>query len=134
MSKIIDIEGIGATVAQKLKKAGVATTQSLLKQGATSKGRNVIAEKSGFSEKQILEWVNRADLFRIKGVGGQYSDLLEKAGVDTVPELANRKAKNLYQKMTEVNLQKHLVRGLPSVSQVEEWIRQAKQLPRIVTY
>lgn len=134
MAKIIDIEGIGTAIAQKLKKAGVASTQSLLKQGATAKGRNVIAEKSGLSEKQILEWVNRADLFRIKGVGEQYSDLLENAGVDTVPELAHRKAENLHQKMMEVNQQKRLVRSLPSVSQVEEWISQAKQLPRIVTY
>jgi predicted flap endonuclease-1-like 5' DNA nuclease len=134
MSKLIDIEGVGPSHAQKLKNAGISSTQDLLKQGATPKGRNEVAEKSGFSEKQILEWVNRVDLFRIKGVAGQYSDLLENAGVDTVVELANRKAENLHQKMMEVNQLKHLVRRPPAVAQVERWILQAKQLPRVVSY
>jgi predicted flap endonuclease-1-like 5' DNA nuclease len=134
MSKLVDIEGIGPSHARKLKSAGVSSTQDLLKKGGTVKGRNVIAEKSGFSEKQILEWVNRADLFRIKGVGGQYSDLLEVAGVDTVTELAQRKADRLHQKMVEVNQQKHLVRQLPGLKQVEDWILQAKKLPRAVNY
>jgi predicted flap endonuclease-1-like 5' DNA nuclease len=134
MSKLIDIEGIGPSYAQKLNDAGVTSIQSFLKNGATAKGRSEIAKKSGFSEKQILEWVNRADLFRIKGIGGQYSDLLESTGVDTVIELANRNAENLYQKMMEVNEQKHLVRHLPGLPQVQEWIRRAKQLPRVVSY
>ena len=112
----------------------MTSTQNLLKRGSTSKGRKAIAERSSFTEKQILEWVNRADLFRIRGVAGQYSDLLENAGVDTVPELATRKAENLHQKMMEVNQKKHLVRNLPSVAQVEEWVLQAKQLPRVITY
>ncbi len=134
MSKIMDIEGVGPASAQKLGAAGIHSTQDLLEQAATPKGRSSIAEKSGLSQEQILKWVNHADFFRIKGVAGQYSDLLESTGVDTVPELASRKAENLRQKMVEVNQQKQLVRNLPSLKQVEAWITQAKQLPRVVTY
>jgi predicted flap endonuclease-1-like 5' DNA nuclease len=89
---------------------------------------------SGVSEKLILEWVNHADLFRIKGVGEEYADLLEEAGVDTVVELANRNAGNLVKKMAEVNARKNLVNKLPALSQVENWIAQAKKLPRAVSY
>jgi len=134
MSNLMNIEGIGPLYAQKLRTAGIVSTQNLLKMGASAKGRKEISDKSGISEKQILEWVNHTDLFRVKGVAGQYADLLESAGVDTVPELANRKAENLLQKMMETNRQKHLVRKLPSISQVQEWIRQAKRLPRVVSY
>lgn len=134
MPKISDIEGIGPSFAQKLKRVGISSPQSLLKEGSTSKGRKLIAEKGGISDSLILEWVNRADLFRIKGVGGQYSDLLEAAGVDTVPELATRNANNLHQKILETNQEKTLVRKPPTLSQVDEWIRQAKQLPRAVNY
>lgn len=134
MSKLINIEGIGPSYAQKLNAAGIKSIPNLLRQGAAAKGRKAIAEKSGISEKQILEWVNHSDLFRVKGIGGQYSGLLENAGVDTIVELANRKAENLHQKLVEVNQRKQLVRNLPSLSQVEEWVRQAKQLPRVVTY
>lgn len=134
MAKITDIEGVGPAFAQKLSVAGIRSTQNLLEQGATPKGRSALAEKSGLSQEQILKWVNHADLFRIKGVAGQYSDLLESAGVDSVSELAKRKPENLYQKMVEVNQQKHLVRNLPSLNQVEAWVTQAKQLPRVVTY
>lgn len=134
MSKVIDIEGVGPAHALKLQQAGIATTESLLKLGATLKGREEIAMKTGFSEKLILEWVNRADLFRIKGVAGQYSDLLENAGVDTVVELSHRKAEHLVQKMAEINQQKKLVRKLPSLKQVEKWVLQAGSLPRAVSY
>ena len=134
MAKLLDIEGVGETYARKLKAAGVASTGALLKMGATPKGRQEIAEKSGISEKLVLEWVNHVDLFRIKGVGEEYADLLEEAGVDTVPELAQRKAENLLEKMTAVNAEKKLVRRLPVLSQVSDWIGQAKKLPRVVTY
>lgn len=134
MTKLIDIEGVGEAYAGKMKAAGVATIETLLKKGATPKGRKELSEKSGISDAKILEWVNHADLFRIKGVGSEYSDLLEAAGVDTVPELAQRKAENLFQKMTEVNQQKKLVRRLPVVSQVADWIEQAKHLPRTIQY
>jgi len=134
MTKLIDIEGVGEAFAGKMKTAGVATIETLLKKGASPKGRKELAEKSGISEAKILEWVNHADLFRVKGVGSEYSDLLEAAGVDTVPELAQRKAENLFQKMTEVNQAKKLVRRLPVLSQVTDWIEQAKHLPRIIQY
>ena len=134
MAKLVIIEGVGEKYAQKLSAAGVGSTDALLKMGATPKGRKEIAEKSGIGEHMILEWVNHVDLFRIKGVGEEYSDLLEEAGVDTIPELAQRKADNLVKKMAEVNLAKKLVRRLPVLSQVESWITQAKKLPRVITY
>ena len=132
--KIIDIEGIGPAYAAKLAKAGVRTVEGLLKEGATPKGRKEIAEASKVDQTLILGWVNRADLYRIKGVGAQYSDLLEKAGVDTVVELSKRVAGHLYKKMEEVNQTKNLVNGMPGVNKVEDWIEQAKKLPRIVSY
>jgi predicted flap endonuclease-1-like 5' DNA nuclease len=134
MAKLIDIEGIGEKYAEKLQVAGLRTTNDLLKKGSTPKGREEIAEKSGISGKLILEWVNHVDLYRIKGVASEYSDLLEEAGVDTVPELAQRKPENLFKKMVEVNQAKKLVRKMPVLSQVEDWVRQAKELARIITY
>lgn len=134
MTKIAEVEGIGPAYAKKLGKADIFSTADLLEQGATPAGRKAIAEKSGISDGLILEWVNRVDLFRIKGVGGEYSDLLEAAGVDTVVELSRRKASSLYQKMAEVNEAKKKVRKLPAESQIEDWIEQAKKLPRAVKY
>jgi len=134
MTKISDIEGIGATYAQKLSEIGIMTVEALLKQGATKKGRKEIAEKSSIADKQILKWVNRADLTRVKGIGEEYADLLEVAGVDTVPELGQRNAENLYNKMVEVNAKKKLVHQVPAQSKVEDWVKQAKGLERMVTY
>jgi predicted flap endonuclease-1-like 5' DNA nuclease len=132
--KVIDIEGISTAYAAKLLKAGIRTVEGLLKDGASPKGRKEIAAASGIDQTLVLEWVNRADLYRIKGVGKQYSDLLEKAGVDTVVELSKRVAANLYTKMVEVNQAKNLVNGMPGVKKVEGWIAQAKKMPRVVTY
>lgn len=134
MARIIDIEGIGPVYAEKLAAAGITTVEALLKAGASPKGREALEEETGIGHKLILEWVNLADLFRIKGVGEEYSDLLEEAGVDTVPELAQRNAENLYAKLQEVNAAKELVRRLPTQSQVADWIGQAKNLDRVVTY
>ena len=134
MTKIIDVEGIGKVYAEKLKEAGLSTVEALLKMGASPQGRKEIEEKTGISHKLILEWVNLADLFRIKGIGEEYSDLLEEAGVDTVVELAQRNAENLHQKLVEINQQKKLVRQVPNLSQVTKWVEQAKILPRVVTY
>lgn len=134
MAKLIDVEGIGPVYAQKLKAAGVTTIKALLDMGSTAKGRKGIVEKTGISDSLVLTWVNHVDLFRINGVGEEYADLLEQAGVDTVVELAQRKAENLFEKMTAVNQQKKLVRKMPSLAQVKEWIGQAKKLPRVVTY
>jgi predicted flap endonuclease-1-like 5' DNA nuclease len=134
MAKIIDVEGIGTKYTEKLVKVGINTTDALLKAGATPKGRKDLAEKTGIGDALILEWVNHVDLYRIKGVGSEYSDLLEAAGVDTIPELAQRKAANLVQKILEVNQVKKLVRKLPAESQVADWIEQAKKLPRVINY
>ena len=132
--KIIDIEGIGPAYAVKLTKAGIRSVEALLKRGVSDKGRKEIAATTGINHTMILEWVNRADLYRIKGVSSQYSDLLEKAGVDTVVELSKRLANNLYSKMVEVNKAKNLVNKMPGLKQVKKWIDQAKKLPRVVTY
>lgn len=134
MAKLIAIEGIGPVYAQKLNDAGLQTTEDLLEAGKTPKGRDELAEKTDISGKLILEWTNLADLFRIKGIGEEYSDLLEEAGVDTVPELAQRNAENLHAKLAEVNAEKSLVRRLPAASQVADWVAQAKALPRVITY
>lgn len=134
MTAIMDIEGIGETYAVKLKAAGINTVERLLETGATPKGRKELEEKSGINGKLILEWVNRADLARIKGVGSEYADLLEAAGVDTVVELGNRKPENLYKKMVELNESKKLVRKLPTEAQVGDWVDQAKKLPRVISY
>lgn len=134
MTKLVDIEGVGKTYAAKMEKIGVKTVEELLRQGASKKGRTALAEKSGVSDKLILEWVNRADLTRIRGVSTQYADLLESAGVDSVPELAQRNAENLQQKMAEVNTKKKLVRLVPGINSVSSWVEQAKKLPKLVTH
>jgi len=134
MASLISIEGVGEAYAAKLKEAGVRSTDALLQAGATPKGRQELSEKSGISHALILEWVNHVDLFRIKGVAEEYSDLLEEAGVDSVPELAQRRADNLFQKLVATNAAKNLVRRVPAQAQVANWIEQAKQLPRIVTH
>lgn len=134
MAKVAVVEGIGEAYAKRLEQVGIRTVEALLKRGATPKGRKEIAEATGINEALILQWVNQADLFRIKGVGEEYADLLEASGVDSVPELAQRKAENLYARLVEVNREKKLVRRLPIQKQVAAWIEQARQLPRVVTY
>ncbi len=134
MAKLETIEGIGDVYAEKLRAAGVRGTNDLLKKGSTKQGRQALAELAGVSEKLILEWVNHADLFRIKGIGPEYADLLEEAGVDTVVELAQRNPDNLYAKLVEVNEAKKLVRRLPTQNMVKAWIAQAKELPRVIHY
>lgn len=134
MTKLLAIEGIGEVYFGKLQAIGIRTVEAFLEAGKTPQGRKELAEKSGISGKAILEWVNRADLFRIKGVAEEYSDLLESAGVDTVVELAKRRADNLFEKMKAVNAEKKLVRRLPTLVMVANWVEQAKGLERIVTY
>ncbi|MBF0186906.1 MAG: DUF4332 domain-containing protein [Magnetococcales bacterium] len=134
MTKLVDIEGIGDVYADKLTEAGITSIEDLLEKGKTPAGRKGIAEASDLSGKLILRWINMADLFRIKGVGEEYSDLLEAAGVDTVPELAQRNPDNLHKKMAEVNAEKKLVRQTPAASKVANWVAQAKELPRVITY
>jgi predicted flap endonuclease-1-like 5' DNA nuclease len=134
MTALVDIEGIGDAYAAKLKSAGVTSVEGLLEAGATPKGRKDLAEKSGISGVLVLRGVNHADLYRIKGIGSEYSELLEASGVDTVVELAKRKPENLSAKMVEVNAEKKLVRKLPTEAQVAGWVEQAKALPRVVNY
>lgn len=134
MASLMKIEGIGEKYGTKLKMIGISTTETLLERGRTPQGRKEVAEKSGITKTLILEWVNLADLFRIKGVGEEYSDLLEEAGVDTVVELAQRNPANLYNSVVDVNKKKKLVRKLPTEDQISDWVKQAKKLPRVVEY
>ena len=134
MAKIETIEGIGPDGASKLSKAGISTVEGLLEKGATKKGRGDIAEATGIAEGRILKWVNCADLMRVKGVGEEYSELLEAAGVDTVPELKQRNPKNLHEAMSKANDEKKLVRLMPSEKVVEKWVEHAKTLDKIVSH
>lgn len=134
MSKLSSIEGVGEAYEAKLNEAGIKSVEKLLEAGAQKKDRIALAQKTGISEKLVLKWVNHADLFRIKGIAGEYAELLEAAGVDTVVELAGRKAENLATKVVEVNAEKKLVRKVPTLDQIEDWIDQAKKLPRAVFY
>jgi predicted flap endonuclease-1-like 5' DNA nuclease len=134
MTGLEKIEGIGEVYGNKLGEAGIHSIEALLEAGKSKKGRQELADKTGISEKLILEWVNLADLYRIKGIGEEYSDLLEEAGVDSVPELAQRNPENLHSKLVEINNAKSLVRQLPSPDTVKDWIEQAKDLDRIVTH
>ena len=132
--KIIDVEGIAPVYGEKLLAVGIADTELFLEKCAKPAGRKALAEETGISDKLILTWANHCDLMRIHGVGPQFSELLEAAGVDTVKELALRRADNLVAKMTEVNEQKHLTKVVPTVAQVQGMIDQAKELPGVVTY
>ena len=128
------IQGIGPAYAAKLKELRITTPLVLFKQGATPKGRQALAEQTGISETLLLKWVNMADLYRIKGIGHQYAELLEAAGVNTVLELAARNPGRLHKALLEVNAEKRLVRYPPKLSSVESWIQQAKKLPRAIAY
>ena len=132
--KIQEIQGIGPAYAEKLIAAGITTSDLLLEKGQTPKGRKELEEATGLSSKLILTWVNHADLFRVKGIGPQFAELLEAAGVDTVKELATRNAENLARKMLEVNEAEHRVKRVPVVAEVQKMIDLAKELPRVVTY
>jgi predicted flap endonuclease-1-like 5' DNA nuclease len=134
MTRLSSIEGIGNVYAAKLEAGGIESMEELLEVAGPRKGRKELAENAGISEKLILAWVNRADLSRIRGISTQYADLLESAGVDTVPELSHRNPENLLEAMARTNEEKNLVRKLPALSQVQDWIGQAKELPREVHY
>ncbi len=132
--KIVEIEGVGEVYAEKLIAAEIKTVAELLDRCATPAGRKAVAKATGITEKLILKWTNHADLFRIKGIGPQFAELLEASGVDTVKELRNRVAANLVAKMNEVNEQKHLVRRVPAEIEVQRMIDQAKELDPRMTY
>ncbi len=128
------IEGIGPVNAERLRNEDISTVAALLEAGATKAGRRELASKSGLAEDLILNWVNRADLMRVRGVGTQYSDLLEAAGVDTVKELRRRRADNLHAAMAEANAQRSLVRRVPTEQEVGRWISRAQELMPMVSY
>ena len=132
--KISDIEGIGPSYAKKLAKANIKSVKGLLKKCHDKTGRKNVSKETGIDESMLLKWANMADLYRIKGVGSEYSELLEAAGVDTVKEMRNRNAGNLYQKMVEVNASKKLVRQLPGLKKVESFIAAAKKLDPMITH
>lgn len=132
--KITDIEGIGDVYAKKLDAVNIRTVGALLNKGCNKKGRQELAAATGIDESIILKWVNIADLFRIKGIGSEYSELLEKAGVDTVKELRNRRPENLHAKMVEINESHKLVRQIPGLSLVESWVEEAKNLEPMVSH
>ncbi len=132
--KLSDIEGIGPVIEAKFEKIGIKTVEGLLEKGASAKGRKEIVETTGIDSSKVLKWVNHAELYRIKGIGSEYSDLLEAAGVDSVPELATRKPDNLVKKLEEANAAKKLVRRVPTQKMVEGWVNQAKSLPKLVTH
>lgn len=134
MTAITRIEGIGATNASKLSAAGIRSTEKLLAEGGSKKGRKALSAESKISEKMLLEWVNRADLMRVRGIGEEYSDLLEQAGVDTVKELAKRRPDNLHAKCLEVCGKKNIVRRPPSASEVDRWVTHAKTLDPAVSH
>ncbi|MDX5299382.1 MAG: DUF4332 domain-containing protein [Gammaproteobacteria bacterium] len=131
---IENVEGIGPAFGEKLRAAGVKDTDGLLEACLTPRQRKELAEKTGIPEARVLKFANQVDLYRIQGVGADYAELLEAAGVDTVPELAQRNAANLTARMVEVNDQKNLTKRAPSETQVAQWIEQAKTLPRKLTY
>lgn len=132
MFKLIDIEGIGTKFAEMLKKAGIENQEDLLRTCSSRRGRFRLADQTGISHKLILKWTNQADLARINGIGEEYAELLEKAGVDSIPELAHRNPEHLYCTLKEKNEISHLVRQVPGLSQVVTWIEEAKKLPRAV--
>lgn len=134
MPALVNIEGIGESYAEKLAQAKIGTTQTLLKRAATRKGRTDVAKASGITPRKLLDFVNRADLFRIRGIGEEYSDLLEASGVDTVPELAQRNPEHLVETMAAVNRRKNLVRRVPGEKRVQGWIKQARKLKRVIEY
>lgn len=134
MARIALIEGIGENYSKKLESFGITRVEQLLELGSTRKGRKSLAEQLQVSDKMVLNWVNKADLFRIKGIGTQYAGLLETAGVDSVPELAQRNPENLLEQLQQVNDQRNLVRSMPYLKQVTKWVHRAKELPRMVSH
>ena len=129
-----EIKGLTPELAAKLKAKGIASAEGLLNAGKTPQGRKALTGELGVDGKVLLAYINRADLARVKGVGGVYADLLEEAGVDTIKELATRVPANLEAKIAAVNAAKKLTSKPPTVSQVENWVAQAKQLPKLVEY
>jgi len=134
MTRISSIDGIGESNTEKLAEAGITTVENLLRLGSTRQGRKSLANQLAVSDEQVLRWVNKADLFRIKGIGSQYAGLLETAGVDSVPELAQRDPEHLLLQLQEINDARQLVRSMPYLKQVSKWVNRARELPQVVNH
>jgi len=134
MTHVNEIEGIGEVQRKKLEAAGIQTVEALLQEAATPKGRKELDAKTGIGHHHLLQWVNQADLFRIKGIGRQYAELLEKSGVDSVLELKQRNPEHLHAKLAEINSAHHHVKVVPGIEHVKQWVEEAKALPRVVEY
>lgn len=133
--KIQDVEGIGPEFAAKLKDAGVHTTEALLQRADDRRGREGLSQATGLTEHQLLKWVNHADLMRINGVGSEYADLLEAAGVDSCAELAQRNAANLAQTFQELDAARpNWIRQIPSEATVAAWIAEAQSMEAVVAH
>jgi len=132
--KIQEIEGIGPTYREKLSEAKIMTTNDLLDLCCDKNGRKTTSAKTGLSESQLLKWANMADLMRVSGIGGEYAELLEAAGVDTVKELRHRNAENLAAKMADINETRKLTRAVPSEKTVAGWIEQAKTMDPMISH
>ncbi|MBL7481328.1 DUF4332 domain-containing protein [Legionella bononiensis] len=132
MYKLTQIEGIGPKFAAMLKQAGIEDQEELLRTCSSRRGRLKLAEQTGISHKLILKWTNQADLARVDGISEEFAELLEKAGVDSIPELAHRNPEHLYSVLKEKNEVSHLVRHIPGLPQVMNWIEEAKKLPKKV--
>ena len=131
--RIEEVEGIGPAYAEKLAAMGIKTTDDLLMAGAKPGGREKIAETTGISGKLILEWVDNVDLMRVPGVGPQYSDLLEAAGVGSPAELAHRNPANLAITIAEVVAARPgIVRRAPGEAEIAGWIEEAAKLEKVV--
>ena len=134
MAKLSEIKGITIQISYLIEAQGIKTVEALLEACSTSKGRKGLATSTGLDEKDILTWTNRADLARVKGIATQNADLLEAAGVDTVPELAQRNPENLHAAILEENNKNKIVSKMASINQVKDWVDQAKKLPRAINY
>jgi predicted flap endonuclease-1-like 5' DNA nuclease len=132
--KIEEVEGIGPEYGAKLREADIQTTEDLLRRCGDKKGRAGVATETGLSEKHLLEWVNLSDLMRLTGVGEEFADLLEEAGVDTTQELARRNAENLAVAVAEINEKKNLTNRVPSAETIQKWIDEAGTLDDLISH
>ena len=131
---IADIEGIGPKYASKLALAGIATSEDMLDLCSDPEGREAVVEATGLGMEKILRWANLADLMRINGIGPQFSELLEAAGVDTVKELRHRNAENLTLTLDDVNARRSLTRVTPASTTVAKWVERARQTKPRISY
>lgn len=134
MTRLKGIDGIGEDYSKLLKEIGIHSVQTLLDRGASPQGRRDLAKNTGISESQLLRWLNNADLFRIRGIGEEYAELLELSGVDTVSDLSQQQSVDLHRRLIGANDKRQLVKQLPSLNQVKNWIEQAKHLPRVIQH